>query len=74
MQDSDLFPLDEGQEAARQPSRADRWHPTTFTEPASSDRRRHAGRDRSLLARQAAGDRLPEPLPMLAACHRWSTR
>jgi hypothetical protein len=41
-----------------------------LTKPADSDHPRHTGSNAGLLARQPAGDRRPEPLPVLAAPHR----
>jgi hypothetical protein len=73
-QDCDLFALRERKVATRQRSQTGRWHPATLPEPPPAHRRRHTARHRGVLARQPAGDRLPEPLPMLTPRHRRPTR
>ena len=55
MKDRDLLAFGEGQISARHGDQLDGRHPASLAEPPRPDCRRHAGPDRSLLARQAAG-------------------
>ena len=73
-QQSDLLPLGKRQVASRQRRLGDRRHPATLPEPSDANRRRDTGLHASGLARRAAGDRCPEPLPMLPAPARRPTR
>ena len=66
MKKRDLFALPERQIALRQWRLTDRWHATSFTEPARPHGRRDASLDGRFFARQHARDRVPEPLSMLA--------
>src|SRR4029453_10184222 len=74
VEDRDLLALSERQVAPRQRRPADRWHPATLTKPPDADRRRHPGGPPALVARHPAGDRRPEPLPILTPRHRRPTR
>jgi hypothetical protein len=65
-QDRDLLALSERQVPPRQRGQRDWRHPASLTEPPRPDRLRHASHGRRVLARRAAGDRLPEPDPVLA--------
>ena len=68
-QDRDLLPLGKGQVTPRYGGLGDRPHASSVTEPPGADRRRDAGLRCGILARQAAPDRRPEPLPLLPPRH-----
>jgi transposase-like protein len=69
-QKSDLLPLGKRQVPPRERAEGDRRHPATLPKPADADRRRHPGLHRSILARQSARDRRPEPHTMLPPTSR----
>jgi hypothetical protein len=73
-QKSDLLPLGERQVPPRRRGQHDGRHPTTLPKPPDADRRRHTGLHRSILARQSARDRRPEPLTMLQPPDRRTPR
>src|ERR1019366_10071455 len=74
MKDRDLLALGEDQVATGDWLEADRWHPSTLTEPSRAHRLGHAAAHSGALARQAVRDRHPEPLPILTPRHRRATR
>src|ERR1019366_1553701 len=73
-QQRDLLPLSKRQIASRQRGLLDQRHPATLTKPPDTNRRRHARLHGRILARQTASDRRPEPLSILTASNRRTTR
>ena len=70
----DFFSLCKRQIAPQQWGQTTRRHASTFAEPSRADRLGYAGRHRPIFTRQAAGDRPPEPTPMLTASRGGTTR
>lgn len=73
-QDGDFFSFGKRQIAPRYWGQADRRHASTFAEPFRSNRLGYASLQRRILTGQPAGDRLPEPTPMLAPSRRGTPR